>query len=122
MVVISADAVCTLGKHNSKSTCSTKTFPALRVYVHCTAGLGRAPAVCIAYLYWWCGMNLDDAYQYLTNIRPCGPKVCCHCSYEQPTSGCRRHCPLNLVTKHVSHPLFISEARQCTQVCVVASV
>ena len=24
-----------------------------RVYVHCTAGLGRAPAVCIAYLYWF---------------------------------------------------------------------
>jgi hypothetical protein len=46
-----------------------------RVYVHCTAGLGRAPAVCIAYLYWWCGMSLDDAYKYLTDIRPCGPKV-----------------------------------------------
>ena len=28
-----------------------------RVYVHCTAGLGRAPAVCIAWLYWFqvCG-------------------------------------------------------------------
>lgn len=23
-----------------------------RVYVHCTAGLGRAPAACIAYLFW----------------------------------------------------------------------
>ena len=39
-------------------------FPRCRVYVHCTAGLGRAPAVCIAYLYWWCGMDLDDAYKY----------------------------------------------------------
>jgi len=27
------------------------------VYVHCTAGLGRAPAACIAFLY-WCS---DDA-------------------------------------------------------------
>ena len=45
------------------------------MYVHCTAGLGRAPAVCIAYLFWWCGMDLDEAYAYLTNIRPCGPKV-----------------------------------------------
>eukprot|EP00877_Chromochloris_zofingiensis_P003265 jgi/Chrzof1/1293/Cz10g01150.t1 len=47
-----------------------------RVYVHCTAGLGRAPAVCIAYLYWFHpdGMNLDDAYQHVTTIRPCGPK------------------------------------------------
>ena len=30
-----------------------------RLYVHCTAGLGRAPAVCIAYLYWFQGMTLD---------------------------------------------------------------
>lgn len=45
-----------------------------RVYVHCTAGLGRAPAVCIAYLYWFKDMQLDEAYQYLTRIRPCGPK------------------------------------------------
>jgi protein-tyrosine phosphatase len=29
-----------------------------RVYVHCTAGLGRAPAVVIAYLYWFKGMDL----------------------------------------------------------------
>ena len=30
-----------------------------RLYVHCTAGLGRAPAVCIAYLYWFKGLTLD---------------------------------------------------------------
>lgn len=44
------------------------------MYVHCTAGLGRAPAVCIAWLY-WCGpfLSLDDAYGHLTSIRPCGP-------------------------------------------------
>lgn len=45
-----------------------------RVYVHCTAGLGRAPAVVIAYLYWFLGFTLDDAYKHLTDIRPCGPK------------------------------------------------
>ncbi|KXZ52979.1 hypothetical protein GPECTOR_8g350 [Gonium pectorale] len=45
-----------------------------RVYVHCTAGLGRAPAVCIAYLYWFCDMQLEEAYSFLTAIRPCGPK------------------------------------------------
>ena len=55
--------------------CTLTTTAGTRVYVHCTAGLGRAPAVCIAYLYWWCGMDLDDAYRYLTDIRPCGPKV-----------------------------------------------
>lgn len=44
-----------------------------RVYVHCTAGLGRAPAVAIAYLFWFCNMNLDAAYNTLTSKRPCGP-------------------------------------------------
>lgn len=45
-----------------------------KVYVHCTAGLGRAPATCIAYLYWYQDFNLDPAYDHLTAIRPCGPK------------------------------------------------
>jgi hypothetical protein len=40
-----------------------------RVYVHCTAGLGRSPAVCIAYMYWFRGMQLDRAYKHLTDIR-----------------------------------------------------
>lgn len=44
-----------------------------RVYVHCTAGLGRAPAVAIARLYWMTDMQLEEAYAYLTGIRPCGP-------------------------------------------------
>jgi hypothetical protein len=44
-----------------------------KVYVHCTAGLGRSPAVAIAALYWFTSMQLDDAYKYLTGIRPCGP-------------------------------------------------
>ncbi|KAF6143120.1 hypothetical protein GIB67_041188 [Kingdonia uniflora] len=44
-----------------------------KVYVHCTAGLGRAPAVAIAYMFWFCGMNLDTAYNTLTSKRPCGP-------------------------------------------------
>jgi protein-tyrosine phosphatase len=53
------------------------------VYVHCTAGLGRSPAVAIAYLYWFCDMDmdtqialpfqLDTAYDFLTAKRPCGP-------------------------------------------------
>nr|AFK39769.1 unknown [Lotus japonicus] len=44
-----------------------------KVYVHCTAGLGRAPAVAIAYLFWFSGMNLNTAYDMLTSKRPCGP-------------------------------------------------
>ncbi|XP_021713657.1 phosphoglucan phosphatase LSF2, chloroplastic-like [Chenopodium quinoa] len=44
-----------------------------RVYVHCTAGLGRAPAVAITYMFWFCGMNLKKAYDELTSKRSCGP-------------------------------------------------
>ncbi|KAJ4786909.1 hypothetical protein LUZ62_038155 [Rhynchospora pubera] len=44
-----------------------------RVYVHCTAGLGRAPAVAIAYMFWFCNLNLNVAYNELTSKRPCGP-------------------------------------------------
>jgi len=44
------------------------------VYVHCTAGLGRAPAVAIAYLFWFCDMDLNKAYDMVTSKRPCGPK------------------------------------------------
>uniref|UniRef100_A0A0A9E6G0 Tyrosine specific protein phosphatases domain-containing protein n=1 Tax=Arundo donax TaxID=35708 RepID=A0A0A9E6G0_ARUDO len=44
-----------------------------RVYIHCTAGLGRAPAVAIAYLFWFGDMDLNTAYDKLTSIRPCGP-------------------------------------------------
>jgi hypothetical protein len=37
--------------------------------------LGRAPAVCIAWLYWFGPyLSLDAAYEHLTKIRPCGPK------------------------------------------------
>lgn len=31
-----------------------------RVYVHCTAGLGRAPAAAIAYMFWFQGMDVSD--------------------------------------------------------------
>lgn len=44
-----------------------------RVYVHCTAGLGRAPAVAIAYMFWFHNMDLNTAYDSLTSKRPCGP-------------------------------------------------
>lgn len=44
-----------------------------KVYVHCTAGLGRAPAVAIAYMFWFCDMDLNTAYNNLISKRPCGP-------------------------------------------------
>ncbi|KAH7537656.1 phosphoglucan phosphatase LSF2, chloroplastic [Ziziphus jujuba] len=55
-----------------------------KVYVHCTAGLGRAPAVAIAYMFWFLGMNLDTAYDTLTSKRPCGPnkRAICGATYD----------------------------------------
>jgi len=45
-----------------------------RVYLHCTAGMGRSPGVAIAYMYWFRGhATLDEAYLALTSKRPCGP-------------------------------------------------
>ena len=31
-----------------------------RVYVHCTAGLGRAPAACIAHRFWFSKQQLEE--------------------------------------------------------------
>ena len=49
-------AVCTGTLTDGRGQSLPHTCTALgtgkRVYVHCTAGLGRAPAACIAYLFW----------------------------------------------------------------------
>eukprot|EP00887_Chlorella_sp_A99_P006117 scaffold22.g6117.t1 len=44
-------------------------------YIHCTAGLGRAPAVALAYMWWYKGYSLEDAFELLTGLRPCSPKT-----------------------------------------------
>ena len=41
-----------------------------QVYVHCTAGMGRAPATVVAYLLWCCGLSLPDA---LAHVKKCHP-------------------------------------------------
>jgi protein-tyrosine phosphatase len=46
-----------------------------RVYVHCTAGMGRAPGVVIAYLSWIQGWELEQAYRFVTDQRPCAPYI-----------------------------------------------
>mmetsp|Transcript_1406 Transcript_1406/g.3277 ORF Transcript_1406/g.3277 Transcript_1406/m.3277 type:complete len:283 (+) Transcript_1406:410-1258(+) len=49
--------------------------PDAKVYVHCTAGLGRSPGVCIAHMFWFSDFgDLDTSYKALTDVRPCGPK------------------------------------------------
>lgn len=45
------------------------------LYIHCTAGLGRAPAVAMAWMHWCKGYPLQEAVTLLTSIRACNPKV-----------------------------------------------
>ncbi|CAM6091312.1 unnamed protein product [Calypogeia fissa] len=44
-------------------------------YVHCTAGLGRAPAVALTYMYWIRGYDLFEANAMLQSVRYCHPKL-----------------------------------------------
>lgn len=44
------------------------------VYVHCTAGLGRAPGVAITYLHWLFNVSLEEAYSFFTTRRACNPR------------------------------------------------
>lgn len=44
-------------------------------YVHCTAGLGRAPAVALTYMYWIGGYDLFEANAMLQSVRHCHPKL-----------------------------------------------
>jgi protein-tyrosine phosphatase len=44
-----------------------------RVYLHCNAGLNRAPTLAIAYLRAHSGMSLDEALAHVKNRRWCGP-------------------------------------------------
>ena len=44
-----------------------------RVYVHCNAGLNRAPTVAIAYLHVHGGLSLDAACALVKAQRPCVP-------------------------------------------------
>ncbi|CAN6542092.1 unnamed protein product [Malus baccata var. baccata] len=44
-------------------------------YVHCTAGLGRAPAAALAYMFWVQGYKLTDAVNLLLSKRACFPKL-----------------------------------------------
>lgn len=44
-------------------------------YIHCTAGLGRAPATALAYMNWLRGWDLQEAYNHLTGTRSCSPRI-----------------------------------------------
>ncbi|KAI0565353.1 Laforin [Gracilaria domingensis] len=40
-----------------------------KVYIHCTAGMGRAPACAVSYLCWVKGMDLEDAVTFVKKHR-----------------------------------------------------
>ncbi|CAK9219231.1 unnamed protein product [Sphagnum troendelagicum] len=40
-----------------------------KVYLHCTAGVGRSPSVAVAYYYWIKGMTLNAAYAFVKSRR-----------------------------------------------------
>lgn len=44
-----------------------------RVYLHCNAGLNRAPTVAIAFMHTFYNMPLLEALAYVKQRRPCGP-------------------------------------------------
>ncbi|MED6108880.1 Phosphoglucan phosphatase DSP4, chloroplastic [Stylosanthes scabra] len=44
-------------------------------YIHCTAGLGRAPAVALAYMFWVQSYKLNEAHNLLLSKRSCFPKL-----------------------------------------------
>ena len=46
-----------------------------RVYIHCTAGVCRAPATAIGYLTWHDGMDLNEAYELVKSLRSCDPYI-----------------------------------------------
>jgi protein-tyrosine phosphatase len=46
-----------------------------RVYLHCNAGMERAPSVAIAYLAWRADWLLEDAHRHVTGQRVCNPRI-----------------------------------------------
>lgn len=44
-----------------------------RVYLHCNAGMNRAPTLAIAYLHVRHRMSLEEAMRYVKRRRACGP-------------------------------------------------
>lgn len=44
-----------------------------RVFLHCNAGLNRAPTLAIAFMRAFCRMSLDEALAHVKQRHPCGP-------------------------------------------------
>jgi protein-tyrosine phosphatase len=44
-----------------------------RIYIHCTAGVNRAPAVAVGHLAWNLGWGVESAYEFVRERRVCDP-------------------------------------------------
>jgi protein-tyrosine phosphatase len=44
-----------------------------RIYIHCTAGVNRAPAVAVGHLAWNLGWGVESAYEFVRERRICNP-------------------------------------------------
>jgi protein-tyrosine phosphatase len=59
-----------------KRLCEAQRANGGTAYVHCTAGLGRAPGVALAYMWWVGGWDtLPAAYDTLYAQRQCHPQL-----------------------------------------------
>jgi Dual specificity phosphatase, catalytic domain len=61
--------------YNSVQALSLLLAEGHTVYLHCTAGIGRAPTVAIGYLHTCLGWGLDDAINHVKLARQCAPHV-----------------------------------------------
>ncbi len=46
-----------------------------RVYLHCTAGVGRSPSIAVAYLHWCKDWSLEDAASFVKKQRYSVPNI-----------------------------------------------
>ena len=61
--------------YNAIQTLSELLAAGHTVYLHCTAGIGRAPTVAIGYLHDCLGWDWDEAVAHVKALRQCAPHL-----------------------------------------------
>ena len=61
-----------------------------KVYLHCTAGINRAPTVAAAYLIRAMGFSAQQAYDFVVDRRHCNPYLAVLENYEASLKSARR--------------------------------